>query len=172
MDDSVTEDEHAQHEVPAEERKPTPNGPIQANPTPAAAWREETNRVVELPSHRFVRIRRVNLLTLIEQGILPIWDDEEVRKALPEGKARKVDSKLVMDVVRRFHNPEHYVGFLKAVMVAGTVEPKMTLKPMDQAAEDEVPLELLTSAEQTVLMNAISKFSGFSEDLTEFSRPF
>lgn len=133
-------------------------------PTPASAWRDaEHSRLVRLPTDRWVRVRRVNLLTLVEHGVLPVWDEDALRDA----RAGRV-----MDVIRRFHRPDLYVQFVKAVLAAGCLEPKVTSVGPEEAAPDEVSVDLLSAAEQTVLLNAISALSGFSPALAELSAPF
>lgn len=133
-------------------------------PTPASAWRDaEHARLVHLPTDRWARVRRVNLLTLLEYGVLPVWDEDMLKDA----RAGRV-----MDVIRRFHRPDLYVQFIKVVLAAGCVEPKVTSLRPEEAAEDEVSVDLLSASEQTALLNAISALSGFSPALAKLSAPF
>lgn len=133
-------------------------------PTTAAEFKKGVIKMVTLPDGKIVRIRKLNLLSLLRHGVLPAWDEEQ----LAEAKR----TKRTMDIVRSFHNPQTYHTFITAVLVEGCVEPKVTGKPEAEAAEDEVSIDSLDNATALALMNAISEHSGFAKDLSEFGTPF
>ncbi len=123
-------------------------------PTPASAFKESATKLVTLPTNRVVQIQRLNLFALLEQGLLPMLEKLEDLRVKAQGKSN-------IELVKALGADKELRGFIEALLIAGVVKPRLTLKPLAEIAmdSDEVPLQILTNEEIAALMNEISTYA-------------
>lgn len=138
-------------------------------PTSVSEWKKSAYRPVELPSGKFMRIRRLGMSTLLSTGKLPNALVNIIKPAVDRGTGMEGVEDKMSELMADEHELREMTKFMDELVTMVAMEPKVHKPPKHD--EDRDPDLLYTDeideADKSFLFQLVT---GGTTDLEEFRK--
>lgn len=136
-------------------------------PTTPQQWKKATTEPVELPSGNYMRVRRMNMSTLLATGKLPNSLVSIVKSAVDKGTGMQGVEDKMGDIVGDEKQLKEMMEFMDDLVVMVSIEPKVEKAPEDEAdrREDVLYADEVDQDDKSFLFQVVT---GGTTDLEKF----
>lgn len=136
-----------------------------AKPTSVAEWKKSASDTIELPSGKFMRIRKIGMQALVAAGVIPNSLMSIMQSALDKGKG--VEDKVMANMAQNPDSLIDMVMMMNRITCMIAYEPQVHMPPKNEADRDEELLyaDEVDEVDKSFLFQLVS---GGTSDLETF----